>query len=375
MRIGFNCRCLHAAYVTGVERYARNLLASLVEAAPDEEFVLLGCGDAAPLFAERTNVRRIGSCAWRSPAARHLWEQLVLPRLARSSRVDVLVNPINTAPVTLDRNIVVVHDLSFLEHPEWFGRGFRCLYNVVVPRAARRAAAVVTVSEFSKSRIVGLLGVGADKVHVAYPGADPVFLEVETSEAARVAWRYGLDRPYLLFVGSLAPRKNLAAAAAAFERARASFSPEHDLAVAGVSSYQFRKARIPQGLRLLGYVADDDLPGLYCAAKALVYPSLYEGFGLPPLEAMACGTPVIASNAASLPEAVGDAAVLVDPTDPDALAEAIRKVLTDGALAADLRERGLVRARSFSWDQAARRMLEVCCHVARSHRGNLAAER
>lgn len=367
MRIGFNCRFMHAARVTGVERYAHNLLASLTSMGGDVEFVLFGCGDWQAPGALPAEVRKVGTCAWRSPVARQVWEQIRLPSLARKARVDVLINPINTAPLAFPRNILVIHDLSFLEHPEWFGWGFLRFYRTIVPRAARRALAVVTVSEYSKGRIVDLLGVPPERVHVIYQGVDPKFCPVGQDEVEEVRRKFGLARPYVLFVGSIAPRKNLTAAIAAFDLVRKKLSAVYELVVVGTKSFQFSSVELPeaaQSVRAIGYMTDENLPALYAGAELLLYPSLYEGFGLPPLEAMACGTPVVTSNCTSLPEVVGDAALVVDPSNVDQLADAICRVLTDRHLAQELRRRGPERARRFSWNEAAQRMLAVCREAA-----------
>lgn len=370
MRIGYNCRFIHAARETGVERYARNLLAALVDSGSDDEFVLFGCGERKPFDSPPPNVRLVGSCESWSAIARHLWEQAALPRLARESGASVLLNPINTAPVAFPRNIIVVHDLAFLEHPEWFSGGFQRLYRMVVPRAVRRACAVMTVSEFSKSRIVELLKVPAEKVHVVYQGKDPAFVPAEPEKVRMVQGRLGIERPYLLYVGSITPRKNLAGVSSAFNIARSRL-PEHELVVAGVAGVQFPKVDSrsvrADGVRCLGYTTDEDLPALYTGADALVYPSLYEGFGLPPLEAMACGTPVITSSVSSLPEVVGDAAVLIDPTNVEEIADAMVRVVTDGELAHNLRARGLERAKMFSWEETAIRTLDICRRIGDNH--------
>jgi len=369
MRVGFNCRFMHASRVTGVERYARNLLSSFLEAGGDVEFVLFGCAGWQSPAALPDNIRKVGTCAWRSAAARQLWEQFILPGLAGKAHVDILINPTNTAPLRFARNVMVIHDLAFLEHPEWFSRGFLRLYRAVVPRAARRALAVMTVSEFSKSGIVKLLAVPPERVHVIYQGVDPVFRPVGRNEIEGVRRKFGLARPYVLFVGSIAPRKNLAAAAAAFGLARKRLLAVHELIVVGARGFQFSNVDVPPGIRnvrAIGYVADEDLRALYAGADALLYPSLYEGFGLPPLEAMACGTPVVTSDCASLPEVVGDAALKVDPKDTEAIADAICRVITDRGLASDLRRKGLERAKLFTWEETARRTLQVCRHVLAS---------
>ena len=370
MKIGFNCRFLHTACVTGVERYACNLLRSLVEVGQEEEFVLFGCKGCQPELPAHRNLSIVGSCAFSSPALRHVWEQAVLPAIAGRSKVDLLINPVNTAPMFFSRNVMVIHDLAFLEHPEWFNRNFVRYYMNVIPRAASRARAIITVSEFSKDRIIHLLKVPEEKVHVVYQGIDPAFQPISEGEVERTLAKFRLKRPYVLFVGSITPRKNLQSAIKAFELLRTKLAIMHTMAVVGVNSYQFPKEEISSkdsdGICVVGYADDTDLPQLYTGADVLVYPSLYEGFGLPPLEAMACGTPVVTSNRTSLPEVVGDAALTADPEDLTALSEAIGRILTDNELSAGLKTRGLERVKQFTWQNTAKQMLEAigrvnCC--------------
>lgn len=363
MKIGFNCRFLHTARVTGVERYARNLLESLVEAGQEEEFVLFGCKGCPPSLPAHRNISLVGSCAFPSAAVKQVWEQTVLPVIAGRSKVDLLINPVNTAPVLFGRNVMVIHDLAFLEHPEWFDRKFVRFYTNIVPRAAGKARAIITISEFSKDRIVRLLKAPDEKVHVVYQGVDPAFHPVSEDEVERTLAKFKLKRPYVLFVGSITPRKNLQSAIKAFKLLSAKSAMTHTMAVVGVNSYQFPKEEVSNedadGIRAVGYADDTDLPGLYTGADVLVYPSLYEGFGLPPLEAMACGTPVVTSDRTSLPEAVGDAALTVNPDDIAALSDAVGRIISDNKLAADLKTRGLEHVKQFTWQNTAKQALDV----------------
>jgi glycosyltransferase involved in cell wall biosynthesis len=367
MRIGINCRFLHAAQITGVERYAMNLLQGLLQEPTEHSYVLLGGGKKAREFSSRSPIHRIGNCGFRSPALRQVWEQSALPVIARRAGLHVMINPINTAPIGYGRNVIVVHDLSFLEHPQWFGRGFVALYRAIVPTAARRAAAVVTDSEYSKGKIVKLLGIDPSRVHVIYLAADPVFKRVEGDALQSVMDRHSLTKPYALYAGSVAPRKNLGRVISAYERVRERLGSEHELVVVGASSFHFsgngETSGNVEGVRMLGYVSDDDLAALYSGARVFVFPSLYEGFGLPPLEAMSCGTPVITSNTTSLPEVVGDAAITVDPENTDEIADSLERVLSDDDLAKGLSGKGLERAGSFSWSDTARQMLDVCSNL------------
>lgn len=253
--------------------------------------------------------------------------------------------------------VVTVHDLSFVRYPRFFTPKQRLWHSLVgARRTLRRAAAIIAVSEHTKRDIIEIFGVPEDRVNVASPGIDPRYRPQSPEEIARVRSKHGLTAPFYLFLGSLEPRKNIEAIIAAHERS----ATDADLVIAGGKGWLydgiFRRAAASKKrdrIRFLGYVADADKPGLYAAALALVYPSFYEGFGMPPAEAMAVGTPVVASRAASLSEVVADAGLLVDPYDHGELADAMDAIAREPALAALLRERGLERAKRFSWDASA----------------------
>src|SRR4051795_1401075 len=271
-----------------------------------------------------------------SHRAGHLWEQAVLPARARGA--DVLVNPANLAPVAFPRNVVVIHDAAALREPAWYSRAYVAWQRRVLPAVARRALRVITVSEFSRGELAELLGVDA----VVVPGG--------VAHARFVPGTPRQDRPYVLTVAGATARKNLAALG---ETARRLAAQGVELLAAGPQRPQFRaEANLP--VRGLGEVQDAELPGLYAGALAFVLPSLYEGFGLPCLEAMASGVPVVASNRGALPETCGDAALLVDPTDQEALAEAVEAAIGN----AELRERGLRRAAQFSWQRTVSEVTE-----------------
>ena len=278
--------------------------------------------------------------------AGHVWEQALLPARARAVGARAVLSPANLAPLALgERNVVVIHDAAALRHPEWYGRAYVAWQRAVLPRLARSAGRVVTVSRFSKGEIVDVLGAPADRVVVVPNGVDERFGPDADAGAARSALR--LDRPYVLAVGTRIARKNLAALAAA---ADALAQRGVDLVTAG-SGRAYMRAEGDTGVRALGYVPEEHLPGLYAGAGALVMPSLYEGFGLPCLEAMRCGTPVVAADRAALPEVCGDAALLFDPDDEAAVTAALHRALDDPD---PLVARGLERARAFTWERTAR---------------------
>jgi len=296
--------------------------------------------------------------------AGHVWEQLALPALARSRlqprQQGVLWSPANMGPLAISRQVLTIHDLSPLDHPEWFAPAFALWYRQVLPILARRVRRVLTPSGFSRGRIIQRLNLPAEKISVVPPGVDPALFHPADSAVVRA--RYGLAETYLLFVGSLEPRKNLPALLSAWERVGPRFSAV-ELVIVGGRSPVFRRALPRQGktllpahVRFLGAVPDSDLPALYSGAAAVVLPSLYEGFGLPVIEAMACGTPVISSRMGALAETAAEAAILVDPVDSEALARAIEQILRDDGLRAELRERGIERAAYFAWRETAGRI-------------------
>jgi glycosyltransferase involved in cell wall biosynthesis len=322
----------------GVERWARELCARLPALRPERYEV------ATPPAAL---AHRAG----------HAWEQGVLPFRAR--RAALLLGPANLAPVAFPRNVVVIHDAAVLREPSWYSTAYARWHGALLPRLARGARRVITVSEFSARELRELLGVEAA---VVPGGVDERFRPDADPAPARAA--LGLDRPYVLTVASRIARKNLDALSVASERlARRGV----DLVAAGGERPQFRAAAARPGPRDLGPVPDAHLPGLYAGASAFVLPSLYEGFGLPCMEAMACGTPVVAADAGALPETCGDAALYADPRDPDAIAAAVEQAL-EPQTAERLRRAGSQRAAAFTWDRTARGVDAVIDDVLRLRR-------
>ncbi len=262
------------------------------------------------------------------------------------------------------KSVFTLHDLIFLFHPETHKPLNRWFLTLMMPRFLRAADAVIAVSECTKRDAVRFYGIPEEKITVIYEGVNPRFRPASPETIASVRARYNLPEHFILYVGTIEPRKNLTALLEAFHHLLAT----HDLRLVIVGKkgwlYEgfFRRLReLGLGNRVIftGYVPDEDLPAIYSAAELFVFPSLYEGFGLPVLEAMACGVPVICSNTSSLPEVAGDAALLVDPTDVRALAGAMEQALTDEALRVTLRARGIERAQRFTWARAAQETMQV----------------
>jgi glycosyltransferase involved in cell wall biosynthesis len=303
-----------------VERWARELATRLPALRPDRYEVLT----PRPRLVHR---------------AGHAWEQFVLP--VRAVRAQALLCPANLAPLAHPRNVIVIHDAAVLRHPEWYSPAYAAWQRRILPALARRALHVVTVSEFSRGELVELLGLPADRITVVAGGVDGRFTPDADAAAARVA--LGLERPYVLCVASQTARKNL--------QALVPLARDIEVVVAGGHRPQFAREHGLDALRHLGAVPDALLPGLYAGAEAFALPSLYEGFGLPVLEAMACGTPVVAADTTALPETAGAAARL---TPPAAVADAVRELLAHPAECERRRAAGLERAAQFTWDRTVR---------------------
>jgi glycosyltransferase involved in cell wall biosynthesis len=294
-------------------------------------------------LAERLPAVRPGAYAVARPPralayqAGQLWEQALLPAQARRLGTPLIVSPANLAPLCFAGNVVVIHDAVALTHPEWFSPVYAAWHRRALPAVARGALRVITVSEFSRAEIAETTGVEAV---VVAGGVDERFRPGADAAGARAA--LGLDRPYVLTVAGEGARKNLAVLGAT---ARALDERGLELVAAGSRRAHHGPSLGIDGIRHLGYVDDALLPGLYAGASAFVLPSLHEGFGLPCLEAMASGVPVVAADRGALPETCGDAALLVEPRRPDLVAEAVLAALDDDALGA----RGVARAAGFTW--------------------------
>ncbi len=357
---------------TGNETYTLNLVRALL-ALPDAvthplSFSLYTTHPArlhAQLPpADQARVRHI------RPAAALLRIPFAMPAATRRDGIDLLHVTYVAPPVGSCPFVVTVHDISYTRYPQFFAPRDRWMLSTLVPLTMRRAARIITVSNHARQEIVDRYGIAPARVAVTYEAAAGHFAPVKDPlrlEPARA--RYGLPAaaPYFLALGNLQPRKNMARLVEAFGRLRhqAGVTDVH-LVVAGKAMWResevyaaVEQANLADHVHFVGYVADEDLPALYSGALAFVYPSLYEGFGLPPLEAMACGTPVICSNVASLPEVVGDAARLITPTDVDGLVAALFAVATDAGLRVALTEQGYRRVAQFSWRRCAEDTLAV----------------
>ena len=342
---------------TGSGQYLRALLPALKRRAPDNAYALVapkpGGGNLAKLW----------------------FEQIAFANACHRERADLAHVPYFASPFfPPTRTVVTIHDLIPLLLPAYRGSPLVRAYTRLVAASARRADAVIADSECSRRDIIHHLGIDTARVRVIHLAADARYRPVDAS-AARA--KYALPDKYLLYLGGFDQRKNVRVIIDAFARLPEFHARGYRLALAGVqlgadSDFFPSPQRLARGVGLpddaiqyIGWVDEDDKPALYSGATAFLFPSLYEGFGLPPLEAMACGAPVICSNASSLPEVAGDAALQIDPHDASAWADAIRAVLTDDTRRATMRERGIAQSKAFSWDRAADETLAVYQQVAK----------
>ena len=296
------------------------------------------------------------------------WHQIGVTRAARRAGATLLHLPAGVGPMRRTiPTVLTIYDLNILRFPQLFRLWFRHYARVVLPRAARCADAIITLSQASKADIVAGLGIAPERVSVVPPGVDPLFTPLAPGHerAADLRRRYGLAGDFILTVGSVEPRKNLPRLFAAVAQLRGRpGTADVALVHAGPDGWLANGVRRTPGVRFLGHVPRADLATLYSLARVCAYPSLYEGFGLPVAEAMACGCPVVTSNVSSMPEVAGDAAELVDPASVDAIAASIEALWTDEARRVELARRGRERARGFTWERAARETAAVYAAVA-----------
>lgn len=325
--VAINARAAIRTEVGGVERVARELVARLPALAPNRYRVVR---------PPRALVHRAG----------HAWEQAALPLAARGSRL--ILSPANTAPLASGRNVVFVHDLAPLVGAEWYSHAYVLWHRAQLRAIAARARLVIAPSETVRAELTDRLGIPPERTACAPPGVDAAFRPGIDPTAVRE--RLGLRRPYVLVVGTASARKNLGL----LDRIAPTLAEAGlDTAIAGGSRAYMPERSANRAARRLGYVPERDLPALYAGAAALALPSRYEGFGLPCLEAMACGTPVVTTRHGAIPETCADAALYADPDDPAAFAAACIAAATDPSTRDRLTTAGTARAAAFTWDRTA----------------------
>jgi len=368
MRVAIDARKLHDF---GIGTYIRNLVRHLARIDDRNEYVLL-CHEADLEMAGTLGPNFRGVL---EPSPNYsVREQFHVPLVLRREKPDVYHAPHYVLPPAVScASVVTIHDCIHLMFPQYLPSRMAYAYaRAVMWAAARRAQLIITVSEASKRDILHFFKVPPEKVVVVHNAIDERFLVPPPDiELQRVRERYQLQHGFVLYAGNIKPHKNLVRLIEAFSQIRQGPFQELKLLIIGDQISKLpalRRAvhqlKLHKHVRFLGYIPDETLAVLYRSAEVFVFPSLYEGFGLPPLEAMASGTPVVTSNTSSMPEVTGGAAVLVDPYDVGSIVDGVRRVLTDASLAAELRRKGPLRAREFSWARSVARTKELYEAVA-----------
>ncbi|HLY66374.1 MAG TPA: glycosyltransferase family 1 protein [Chloroflexota bacterium] len=356
----------------GVSRFTEQLIRALQRRDTDARYSVFLNETARGGFNDSSNMRfRYTRLPAVKPAVRVLWEQLLLPLMSGS--FDVLHCPVNVLPATLGcPAVLTIHDLTFLRYPERFRPERRRYLTTFTSLSAKRAARVMTDSVHTKQDVMELLRVPADKIEVVYPGVDDEFQPQPQEKVAELRRRYGLPEEFILYVGTLEPRKNVELLLRAYNLLLGRGLLQWPLVIGGGAGWMFdrifsevERSGLTDRVIFPGYIDPGDLACWYTAASAFVYPSIYEGFGLPPLEAMACGTPVIVSDTSSLPEVVGDAGIKIDPRNAEELADRLAEVLQSKDKREQLAAAGRARAASFTWDRAARQTMQVYRQASR----------
>jgi glycosyltransferase involved in cell wall biosynthesis len=368
MRIVVNASIIDRV-LSGLGVYSVNLIRELNK-LHDDLVVYTSCPESCEV--DVTKVRRISRCLQPSSGQkghfqRLVWTQTALPLRLLMDRASVVLSPLPEGMLfPCVPQVVVVHDVLPLHFPKEYPRLY-CYFRYGVPRILKQFRAIVADSEHTKRDLITCYGIDAERIRVVPAGYDTQRYRIGI-EVEGVKEKFGLTS-YLLYVGNLLPHKNLRRLFQAF--ALIAERIPHKLVITGTKDSRYCPALeaevkalgIQHKVLFLDYVLPDELPGLYAGAAVFVFPSLYEGFGLPPLEAMACGTPVIVSNVSSLPEVVGDAALMVDPYDVEGMSKAMHRVLSDDGLSETMRMKGVERAKLFSWEQTARSILKVLHEV------------
>lgn len=363
MRIGFDGTPLLGPR-SGVGYYTSRLIGSLTEAQPDWEYMLYSNRPLNGLEAPLDRLPQVGSPFTPS---RWLWMQTILPWTIRQSCPHICHFPNSLAPLWQPRPFVLtIHDASLYLYRGYHPWSRHLAIRMLLPLAAKRASAIVTVSEHARQDLIKIMGLPPEKLHVVHEAAPDYFRpETNREKLEIIRKKYKLPDRFLLYVGTIEPRKNLKRLLRALRRVHDS-GDLIPLVMVGPRGWMMndfealvKDLTLQNKVSYLGYVPTDDLPVLYSLATIFVFPSLYEGFGLPPLEAMACGTPVLSSNRSSMVEICGDAAMLIDPESENEIAEGIRFLLANETERLAFREQGIVRSRQFSWNIAAGQTIEV----------------
>jgi glycosyltransferase involved in cell wall biosynthesis len=362
MRIAVNTRFLLKDYLEGYGYFVQETFRRMVLQHPEHEFIFIFDRPFDPSFIFAPNVTGVVT----GPPARHpllwrFWYHYKIPALLRKLRADVFVSPDGFCSLrTRVPQCVVVHDLAFLHFPQFIYKSHLRFYKRNTPRFLKKAKVVATVSEYSKHDIIQQYGIPAEKIQVVYSAAKPVFQPLSWEEKEKVKEEYTGGKEYFFYAGAIHPRKNVINLLKAYSAFKKRQQSNMQLLIAGRMAWKsdafteaLRLFKFRDDVVLLGYLPEETLARVMAGAYAVVYPSYFEGFGVPVLEAFHCRVPVITSNTSSMPEVGGEAALYADPDNPDAIAAQLMRIYTDEELRSRLIEKGTTQAAQFSWDRTA----------------------
>lgn len=369
MKIGVDIRCLMEPQYSGISEYTYNLLKNIFEIDSQNQYILFYNSSKQPSVPD-FDYPNVAFKEYKFP---NKLFNLSL-RFLKITEIDKLIGGVDVFLIpnflflnlSKDcRKVVIVHDLSFEIYPEFFTPKKRLWHRLIGPKQmCQQADTIIAISANTKNDIVKIFGINSDKITVIYPGiSNNFFDEISETKKVEVKKKYNLPNNYIFYLGNLEPRKNVETLLKAFENIE---DPNVHLVLAGSKAWKYKNinklynaSKIKNRIKFLGYVDSADKPALYNLAAVFVYPSIYEGFGLPPLEAAACGTPVISSFNSSLVEAVGDSGLLIDPNNYNELTQIINQLLKDKALQKTLSARGKINVQKFKWNKASQEILKL----------------
>ncbi|MBL4935855.1 glycosyltransferase family 4 protein [Clostridium sp. YIM B02515] len=365
MRIAIDARGINWYRGTGIGTYTDKVLKYLLKSDSENYYHIYWSGDKYEEFQKENSKILMASKKYH-----RFFEQNYFPENLRNNNIDIFHVPQNGIGMNdnIDcKKIATIHDLIPYVMPETVGRGYLLKFLKDVPKVIEECNALITVSERSKQDILKFFPIDEDKVFVTPLAADDKYKPLDKEKCKNlIAYIYGINNPFILYIGGFSPRKNVKALITAFSKIYKKLDKNYDLVIVGATRDQGQylsefsgNLELSSKIKFTGYAPEEHLPILYNASEAFVYPSLYEGFGLPPLEAMNCGTPVITSNITSIPEVVGDAGLLINPYDETELMESLIKLLNDDKLKTYYSIKGLERAKNFSWEKTSKNTLEV----------------
>jgi len=367
--VAINARFLLAGRLEGLGNFAYQTIRRIIEAHPEVDFTLLFDAQYSPEFVFGPNVTPV---VLFPPARRNFlwywWFEISVARWLRKHPQDLFLSPENFGSLRADvPQVIVIHDLAFEHFRDHVSSLSGKYYRYFTPRYARHAKRIAAVSSYSKQDVVARYGIAPEMIDIVYSGAKQAYQPVSSEVKAATEKQYARGKKYMLFVGAIHPRKNVARMLAAFDKFKETTGAEHLLVLAGRNAWDVEDVRSThermkhkEDVVFLGYVPEAALPDLVASADVLLFTSLFEGFGIPILEAMKCDVPVITSNVSSMPEIAGDAALLVDPYSVEAIANAMQQLTADSVLRTSLIKAGRVQAAKFNWDHCAAALWESC---------------